>query len=109
MRTLTLAKPATATIGLEPRGYVHISGHFANAHRGEIEALLRAEEQRAHGSSPQARVLGWDDDGSGGLLMTTTTEHLAHRLGRSLQKAHGGELHHGFFRDNKLAFVWWRP
>jgi hypothetical protein len=108
MRTLTTRTPATTNIGFEPRGYLHISGEFANTHRSDIETVLRGEEQRAHRDSPTARIVGWDDDGSGGLLVTTSTEHLAHRLGRSLEKGLGGEVHHGFSYNNKLALVWWR-
>ena len=81
---------------------------FANTHRSDIETVLRGEEQRAHRDSPTARIVGWDDDGSGGLLVTMSTEHLAHRLGRSLEKGLGGEVHHGFSYNNKLALVWWR-
>jgi hypothetical protein len=108
MRTLTACKSATMNIGTEPRGYVHISGEFAHTHRAEVEELLRSEEQRAHSASPAARIVAWDGDGSGGLLLTTTTEHLAHRLGRSLESGFGGEVHHGFSHGNKLALVWWR-
>lgn len=108
MRSLTPSIPAATRRELEPHGYVHIAGEFANAHRPEILAVLGWEAERAHRGSPAARIMAWDEDGSGGLLVTTTTEHLAHRLGRALEKTLGGELHHGFFHSNKLAFVWWR-
>lgn len=107
MRTLTGRTPATTNIGFEPRGYLHITGVFANTHQSDIETLLRSEEQRAHRISPVARIVARDDEGDG-LLVSTTTEHLAHRLGRALHKNLGGELHHGFSHNNKLALVWWR-
>ena len=107
MRILTARTPATTNIGFEPRGYLHIAGGFAKAHHSDIETVLRTEEQRAHRISPEARILARDDKGDG-LLVSTTTEHLAHRLGHALHKNLGGELHHGFLRDNKLALVWWR-
>jgi hypothetical protein len=108
MRMLTGRRSTTTNTGFEPRGYLHVSGEFARTHRPEVEMLLHQEEHRAHLASPAARIVGWDDDGSGGLLVTTTTEHLAHRLGRSLKQCLGGETNHGFLHKNKLALVWWR-
>ena len=108
MRTVIARRSTTTIISFEPRGYLHIFGEFAHTHRAEVETRLKDEEQRAHRDSPAARILAWDEDGSGGLLLTTTTEHLAHRLGRSLESGFGGEVHHGFSHSNKLALVWWR-
>jgi len=98
----------TTTSAVLPHGYVHIPGASARGYWSELEWLLRREEARAHRDSPAARILACDDDGSGGLLVATTTEHLAHRLGRSLQKTLGGEVHHGFGNCSRVAFVWWR-
>lgn len=92
----------------EPHGYVHVAGQFATAHRREIEARLQHEARRARGDSPGSRIIATDVDSGGGLLVATTTEHLAHRLGQALFKTFGGELHHGFGHGNRLAFVWWR-
>lgn len=92
----------------DPHGYLHVAGHFAAAHRPDIQGMLNREAQRAHRNSPVSRIIATDVDGSGGLLVSTTTEHLAHRLGQALCRAFGGELHHGFGHKNKLAFVWWR-
>ena len=41
------------------------------------------------------------------LLVTTTTEHLAIRLGQALEKAFDGKVLFGFSHENKLAHVWW--
>jgi hypothetical protein len=41
------------------------------------------------------------------VLITTTTEHLAIRLGRALEKAFDGRVLYGFSHENKLAHVWW--
>ncbi|MGH9350533.1 MAG: hypothetical protein ACRD26_25080 [Vicinamibacterales bacterium] len=46
-------------------------------------------------------------DSGGRLLVATTTEHPAHRLGQALFKTFGGELH-GFGHGNRPAFVWWQ-
>lgn len=108
MRTLTADTRAMTPPDIQPHGCVHVGGTFAAANREHVETLLWREAQRAHLTSPAARILACDDDGSGGLLVTTSTEHLAHRLGRLLRSAHGGEVHHGFSHNNRLAFVWWR-
>jgi len=76
-------------------------------HRADIEALLHNEAERAREDNPLHQILGWEDDGTGGLLVTTATEHLAQRLGHALEKAYDGQVHYGFSHENKLARVWW--
>lgn len=88
-------------------GYVHVDGEFLAQHRTDIEALLHAEARRAAEDNPTSQVLDWGDDGTGGLLITTSTEHLAQRLGRALEKAYQGKTRYGFSHENKLAHVWW--
>jgi hypothetical protein len=90
-----------------PHGFVHVDGDFARAHRAEIEALLRRDADAAGKDNPTGRVMNWGDDGTGGLLLTTTTEHLAIRLGRTLEKSYDGRALFGFSHENKLAHVWW--
>jgi hypothetical protein len=107
MPSVTVHTRQSAEPDLTPRGYVHVEGPYMREHRRTIEALLRNEARRARDASPSAEILSLDDDGAAGLLVTTSTEHLAHRLGRRLHKAFGGVLHHGFHHQNKLAFVWW--
>lgn len=94
--------------GLHVAGYLHASGELVAARRPEIEAALGREARRAHHDSPAASIVATDSDGSGGLLVATTTEHLAHRLGQALVNVFGGDLHHGFGHQNRIAFVWWR-
>jgi hypothetical protein len=90
-----------------PSGYVHLEGEFLAAHGGEIERLLRNEAQRAAEDNPLARIMGWEKDKKGRLSITTTTEHLAQRLGHALEKAFSGDVRYDFSRENKLAHVWW--
>jgi hypothetical protein len=91
-----------------PHGFVHIDGNFVAAHQDELLRLLHNEAERALDDNPLSQVLDWGADGTGGLLVTTTTEHLAIRLGQALEKAFDGKLLLGFSHDNKLAHVWWR-
>jgi hypothetical protein len=90
-----------------PHGFLHVDGEFVPPHRDEILRLLRNETSRAAEDNPLGQVLDWGDDGTGGLLLTTTTEHLAMRLGRALEKAFDGRVLYGFSHENKLAHVWW--
>jgi hypothetical protein len=47
------------------------------------------------------------ENGSGSLVITTTNERLAQRLGRAIKKAFHGEVAYHFSHDNKLARVDW--
>ena len=89
-----------------PSGYLHASGDFLAAHREEIEHLLRNEAARAAEDNPIARVMDWNSKGKK-LSLTTTTEHLAQRLGHALVKAFHGEVQYDFSHENKLARVSW--
>jgi NMD protein affecting ribosome stability and mRNA decay len=90
-----------------PHGFLHVSGEFVAQHREDILHLLHNEVSRAMDDNPLGQVLDWGEDGTGGLLLTTTTEHLAIRLGRGLEKAFDGKVLYGFSHENKLAHVWW--
>jgi hypothetical protein len=46
-------------------------------------------------------------DESERLVISTTTEHLAQRLGHALEKAFDGEVRYHFSHENKLARVYW--
>ncbi len=91
-----------------PSGYVYVEGEFFALHRGEIKRLLEREAQRAAEDNPLARIMGWQAGQDGKLTVTTTTEHLAQRLGHSLHKAYHGKVHYGFSHRNKLTRVWWQ-
>jgi NMD protein affecting ribosome stability and mRNA decay len=90
-----------------PSGYVYLDGTFLTAHRDEIEHLLENEAKRAAEDNPLAQIMGREMYKNGGLIVTTTTEHLAERLGQALQKAFGGRVQYDFSHENKLARVYW--
>ena len=91
----------------EPRGFVYLDGAFFVAHHDEIEQLLRNETERAAEDNPLARIMEWKRDDRHKLTVSTTTEHLAQRLGHALEKAFGGSTHYDFSHENKLARVNW--
>lgn len=92
----------------EPRGFVYLDGPFFVGHCEEIENLMRNEATRAGEDNPLARILEWKERDGHKLTVTTTTEHLAQRLGRALEKAFGGEVRYNFSHENKIARVSWR-
>ena len=89
-----------------PSGFLKVEGKFFVSHRDEIEGLLHNEEARAAEDNPLAKIMGWEDE-DGKLRLTTTTEHLAQRLGHALQKAFDGQVDYDFSHENKVARVNW--
>lgn len=92
----------------EPRGFVYLDGTFYDSHQKEINQLLRNEVERAAQDNPLARIMTSQPDDGHKLTVTTTTEHLAQRLGHALEKAFGGNVHYDFSHENKFARVNWQ-
>ena len=88
-----------------PRGFLHIDGKFVAAHREEIVSALRTETD---GSTIPAGMLDCRDESTGGLLVTTTTDQLAIRLGHALERVFNGRLLFGISSETSLAHVWWQ-
>lgn len=89
-------------------GFLRLEGAFFVSHRPDIDALLRAEAARAAEDNPLGRIIKWEVSADGGLVVATSTEHLASRLGEAVRKAYGGDLDHGFSHGNKLVRATWR-
>jgi hypothetical protein len=68
--------------------------------------LLKNEADRAAADNPLGKIMSCET-GDTGLNVTTTTEHLAERLGQALEKAYGGNVRYDFSHENKLARVYW--
>lgn len=88
-------------------GYLYLSGAFLDGHRDEVMGLLRAEAERAAEDNPTGRIIAWERVPGQRLMITTTTEHLAERLGRALGRACDGDVRFDFSHENKLARVYW--
>lgn len=87
-------------------GEVRVTGAFVPQHRPEIERLIRNEARRAAEDNPLARIVKLDRAREG-LRITTTTEHLAKRIGQALHKALRGQVTYNFSHENKFAHVLW--
>jgi NMD protein affecting ribosome stability and mRNA decay len=89
------------------RGELRVSGVFFAEHHEDVEHLLRNEVARGLADNPLARIVRWTAARPGELVVTTTTEHLASKLGHALKKAFHGTVHYEFSHENKFAHVTW--
>jgi len=69
---------------------------------------LHNEAERAAEDNPLARIMESKPETTDQLTITTTTEHLAQRLGHALEKAYDGKVRYDFSHENKLAHVYWQ-
>jgi len=90
----------------DPGGILTISGQFWSAHRDEIVHLIQNEEKRAMAANPLERLIDIVSE-EGNLVVHTTNEKLAQRLGRALHRAYDGSVEYKWSADNKLARVTW--
>lgn len=92
----------------EPRGFVYLDGAFFDTHVEEIQQLVLNESKRAAEDNPLARIMDWKRGDGHKVTISTTTEHLAQRLGHAVEKAFGGTADYDFSHENKLARVSWQ-
>jgi NMD protein affecting ribosome stability and mRNA decay len=87
-------------------GMVQLTGSFVSGHKEEILNLVKNEEQRAKGLNPLERIIEISNNGKG-ILVTTTHEKLAQRIGKKLQRAFHGKVDYRWSRGEKMARVSW--
>ena len=90
-----------------PGGIVTLKGDYVLSHKQDLMNLIKNEEARAHGFNPLERVMSVTENGHGSIVISTTNEKLAQRLGRAIKKAFHGEVTYRWSHDNKLARVDW--
>lgn len=103
---LTLCPACKKTRDDFAEGFVEISGEFADKHRDEIMRLLRSKEGRAMRINPLERIIGIRRRNAM-IEVRTTTEKLAQRIGRMLNKSLSGNVAYKWSRDTKVARVLW--
>ncbi|HQZ98166.1 MAG TPA: BCAM0308 family protein [Pyrinomonadaceae bacterium] len=87
-------------------GYFVLDGDFLTKHRDEINSLIDNETRDALQDNPLSRIMDRHDE-DGKLVIETTTEHLAQRLGHAVEKAYDGKTVYDFSHENKVARVHW--
>jgi hypothetical protein len=90
-----------------PGGIVTLRGDYVLAHKQDVINLIKNEEERARGFNPLERVMSIKENGHGSLVVNTTNEKLAQRLGRAIKRAFHGEVAYHWSHDNKLVRVDW--
>jgi NMD protein affecting ribosome stability and mRNA decay len=80
---------------------------FLSSHKDEILRLIRNEEERAKGHNPLGRIVEiTEPDGS--IVVTTTNEKLAQRIGRTLKSTCQGQTTYQWSESKFLSVTWQR-
>lgn len=90
-----------------PGGIVTLKGDYVLPHKQELMNLIKNEEERARGQNPLERVMSVKENGFGSIVISTTNEKMAQRIGRAVRKAFQGKVTYHWSHDNKLARVDW--
>jgi NMD protein affecting ribosome stability and mRNA decay len=84
------------------------AGPFLNAHKEEILHLIHNEEERAKGFNPLERIIEITESEEG-IVVTTTNEKLAQRIGRTLKSTYQGDTTYHWSEPKFLSVEWQRP
>jgi hypothetical protein len=90
-----------------PGGIVTLKGGYVLPHKQALVSLIKNEEDRARGQNPLERVMSIKENGNSELVIFTTNEKLAQRIGRAISKAFHGDITYRWSHENKLARVDW--
>jgi hypothetical protein len=94
--------------GDEYYGRVLISGRYVAAHLDAIRGRIKNVEARAEFTQPEHQLVGSEWNGST-LEVLTTSQKLAHRIARELEKAFGGKVKYAWSDiDGTLNATWKR-
>jgi hypothetical protein len=89
-----------------PHGVITLSGDYWPQHRDDILNLVRNEEARGIQTNPLERIIDIREDGKE-LVIETTNEKLAQRIGRAIHSAHKGEIEYKWPEGTRLVRVLW--
>ncbi|MGV3724923.1 MAG: BCAM0308 family protein [Actinomycetota bacterium] len=89
-----------------PRGIVTLSGDYWPQHKDDILNLIRNEETRGMSVNPLERIIDIREEADA-LIIETTTEKLAQKIARAIDKAHQGSLVYHWPDNNHLIRVDW--
>ena len=90
----------------QPSGIVTLSGSFIQQHEEEIVNLINHENKSAMSINPLERIIDIDRSDSQ-LVIQTTNEKLAQRIGRAVYKSYSGNVEYKWSKGNKLVRVNW--
>ncbi len=90
-----------------PEGILTLEGEFFLQHKAEIVRLVENEASRVSGRNVLDRIIKMTEEEPGKLVVETTTEKLAQRLGRAVYRAYKGNLDFRWSEMNKFVRVYW--
>jgi hypothetical protein len=88
-------------------GVGQFGGAFVGSHKQELMNRIRNVEKLIREERPLERIIELKEDGEG-ITVSATSEHLAARMGKSIQRDFGGDLEIRYAPDDKFAYVHWR-
>ncbi len=88
-------------------GILTLQGAFLTEHQGEILTLVKREAERVSARSPLDRIIGLREE-PGKLVVETTTDKLAQRLGKAIHRAYKGDLEFRWAHLDKFVRVFWK-
>ncbi|NPA13408.1 MAG: ATPase [Aquificae bacterium] len=87
-------------------GIVVLEGEFLQKHKDEIKNLIKNVSDEETAYRPLERIISLEDEGDR-IVITTTYEHLARRIGEAVQKAYKGKLNMQYPEGTKYIRVHW--
>jgi NMD protein affecting ribosome stability and mRNA decay len=88
-------------------GVLTLEGEFLTRHKDEIVTLINREAEKVSQKNPLDRVIQMVPEGNDRLIVETTTEKLAQRLGKAVYRAYKGSLDFRWSHMNKFVRVYW--
>jgi len=89
-----------------PAGILTMNGKYFHNHEEEILNRIRSTEAQSRLKNPLGRIMTMKEEGDM-LVISTTEDKLAQKLGRDIYRAHGGELEYQWSRDQHFVRVNW--
>ncbi|MFC7048850.1 BCAM0308 family protein [Emcibacter nanhaiensis] len=91
-----------------PAGFLTLSGDFLAEHRDEIMNLVHNKVEQEMQEHPFNRLMAFEEQDDGSLLLSFTDLHLPRGVGEALQHAYKGELKIDAPKDEFLVRVYWQ-
>lgn len=91
-----------------PAGSLVLEGEYVAAHKDELIALTRHQQELESGEHPLHRIMAITEEPTGGLTITTTDIHLPRRIGEAIERAHRGALSFHYEPEEYFIRVGWK-
>lgn len=88
-------------------GTVTLAGDFVAAHRADMLAIVRHQEEAEKKEHPLHRIMGIEE-GPDGIVVSTTDIHLPRRIGEAVKRTFRGKLELQYDEDAYSVRASWR-